>query len=319
MKLFNIANPEEDVFGISCIQLTVDNLLDILKFFKNIKISDVSCYSMLPSLFHSKHYYYNVVDGYLCIYYLTDKYKELLLPPLNEEGKFMPVSKYAKMMQEKGLGRICYVSNLYVEKHDKLDKYFKKYSSGTGTEYIYDNFLLRDMKGKEFKNLRSKYNKFRNKNYPIRIVAYDDTMFDDAMKVYNKWRDTLGKKYERIWDAKYYEVSLKNYKYLRHNIWVIYDDKIPVGVVSFMYVNDNLVYGVHRKIVSDYQYLSEYMQCFMANELCNMNIRYINDGDDGNSDGLRQLKLGFKPICTFKACNLQLRDMPLSKKGDELE
>jgi len=72
-----------------------------------------------------------------------------------------------------------------------------------------------------------------------------------------------------------------------------------VGFFDAVPINQSISVGVFRKILPQYNGAAEYCQVFLARRLSEIGCKYLNDGDDADRPGLRDLKSKFHPIHTF--------------------
>lgn len=262
---------------------------------------------------------YTVYDGYL---FIINKSNELESVPFDISGNYIPFDALCDAMDKLGLKSIICIPeyNDILTNKDLKKTFSVREAKGYGFEHIYDNFDMCEMAGKTYKNFRNKVHKFRNRYIQdIEIVPYNDTLYDSAMAGYNTWLETLGKKImdsgTEIWDSTFFSKCLKDYKQLCIDFWLVFDKTIDkcIGCVAYSIINDNLAYGLFRKLSPEYDYISQYMQWFQACKLSEYNIRYMNDAYDGNKDGLRDLKTGFKPVYSMKLYNITMKNK--TKKG----
>lgn len=285
-------------------KISLENYPIIMEYFEqpNIKLEYVCSDGYPICAFTYLEGMYFIEDGYL---FILNKTSELLFIPFNLDGEFIPFAKLVGIMKrEKIMNIICVPDNAIKFFGKDMKQFFKTHvSKAFGNEYTYDNVSLMELQGKEFKNLRNKVHKFWNRyGNDINISLYESDMYNDAIDAYNTWLDELGSKIlsrgEKIWDKQFYEFCLKNYEKLGIDFYLVYDTSVDkcIGCVAYVIMNEQYAYGLFRKLSSRYNYIAQYMQYYQAKMLCEQEIRYLNDAYDGNEQGLRDLKTGFKPI-----------------------
>src|SRR5690606_39103279 len=83
----------------------------------------------------------------------------------------------------------------------------------------------------------------------------------------------------------------------------VYDNdalsRLEGGDFDAVPINQSISVGVFRKILPQYNGAAEYCQVFLARRLSEIGCKYLNDGDDADRPGLRDLKSKFHPIHTF--------------------
>lgn len=306
--LFNIKNSFNKIDS----NVIIDT---IMPFYENISYMQIgSCGFVLNCLDTDSTYKYMIKDGYLSI---INTEMQLLFIPFNMDGVQMPYDKLMAFMKEYKLKKVICIPDSVLDKECK--KFFKvmKYNS-VGYEYIYDNELLATLDGGEFKNLRNKVHKFRNKYLKqgkeiIEFKDYDRVYYKDAMNAYEIWYsenvDKLKLEKREIWDREYYRQCLIHcFDYGIKFILVFDKTKSEcIGVMAYKIYNAEIAHGIFRKLSNKYDYISQYMQYYQSVELVNMGILYTNDSNDGGYTGLCNLKMGFHPVNVIQFKSLTIK------------
>lgn len=284
-------------------KVSLTNYPILVEYFEqpNVKLEYISSDGYPICAFTYLEGMYFIEDGFL---FVLNKNLELLFIPFNLDGEFIPFEKLSKIMKRENLKNIVCVPDNAIKFFGKdLKQFFKTHiSKSYGNEYTYENSLLNNLQGKEFKNLRNKVHKFWNRyGESMEFVLYDSGRYNDAIDAYNTWLEELGSKImgrgEKIWDKQFFEFCLKNYEQLGIDFYLVYDKLANecIGCVAYVIMNEQYAYGLFRKLSSRYNYIAQYMQYYQAKMLCEQEIKYLNDAYDGNEQGLRDLKSGFKP------------------------
>lgn len=305
------------VNGLRLLRITVKTQSNLDSYFLGVKnrINKMSVSFVQSGLLFGLNNYYCVLDGYLCLFHYYRDKLSLVTIPFKGDMKFMHLSEVLKLMKKYNIYRIRFVLNTYFVGawNSVLSKYFKV--NRICDEYIYDNFALAGLEGKEWKNLRNKVHKFRNRySDRIEIMPFDKTLMSSALACYDVWYETAGQKIvnsgEQIWDRKFFEICLHYYEELGIDMFLAKDNAEQkfIGCVAYTILADDFAYGIFRKLSSEYDYFSQYMQFYQADILSReYGIQYLNDAYDGGKEGLRALKMGFKPVKTLKFVSLSVR------------
>lgn len=298
-------------------KISLGIILDtIMPFYSNISYKQIaSCGFVLNCLDIDSEYKYMIKDGYLSI---INSELQMLFIPFNMDGEQMPYDELAVFMKTYKLRKVICIPSGVLDKSCK--EYFKvvRYNR-VGYEYIYDNYMLSALEGGEFKNLRNKVHKFRNKylksgNEIIEFKNYDRIYYKDAINAYNLWYsenvDKLKKEKREIWDREYYRQCLIHC--FDYDIkFILVFDKVKsecVGAMAYKIYNSEIAHGIFRKLSNKYDYISQYMQYYQSLELMNKGVLYTNDSNDGGYIGLRNLKMGFHPVDVMQFKSIVVKD-----------
>ena len=295
-------------------QIDAGNVMELNEYFRNVSVFDIGSDSYpLCGLTYLKGAY-AYIDDYL---FIIDNKKNLMCIPFNMDGIFIDVNHLYELMVKYKIDRISCIPDdcKYLSSGDIKKKFTSRHVGSYGFEYIYDNFALAGLEGKEWKNLRNKVHKFRNRySDRIEIMPFDKTLMSSALACYDVWYETAGQKIvnsgEQIWDRKFFEICLHYYEELGIDMFLVKDNAEQkfIGCVAYTILADDFAYGIFRKLSSEYDYFSQYMQFYQADILSReYGIQYLNDAYDGGKEGLRVLKMGFKPVKTLKFVSLSVR------------
>lgn len=295
------------VDGLRLVRITAKTQSNLDTYFMGVKnrVNKMSVSFVQSGLLFGLNNYYCVIDNYLCLFHYYRDKLSLVTVPFKGDMKFMRLSEVLKLMNKYDVYRIRFVLNTYFvgeEWNVILNKYFK--INRICDEYIYDNFALADLNGSVWKNIRNKFNRFRNKyeNVNYRVCSLSD--WNDIKKLYDLWCSTSGKKYNNVYDAKYLRTMFE----IDSDKTILFlDGNSPIGFVSYHVINENIVHGVFRKLDVSYEYFSQYAQVILARHLKEFGYRYLNDDGDNNSEGLRNLKTRFNPVYIMTQYELMKR------------
>lgn len=196
----------------------------------------------------------------------------------------------------------------FLKQSAHFDKYFKT-TTWTGIERHFDIAKLSSLKGKDFENIRNRVNKFHKDNPDAAIFPYQDTDYDELLKLNIAWKNTSGKKYSNIFDGVYYKELVLHSKELDQTTIVIKNNGVIIGMISGGILPTNQAWGSVMKFEENYPGLSETLVVEYARTIYSMNpeTEFLNIGSDLGPGGLREYKLKFKPVLNFKRYQVYLR------------
>lgn len=292
------------VNGIELRRLWFDQFDLYSEYHRTSTYDDLTFYSSFPLLMRGIHGY-RVISGYLFLFRILMKNSQpervdSVSVPRNLKGELLDTdSIHGVLARLNGnrSGRIVYVNESV---HSKIEGKVPCLRNRTpGRQYVYDNDALSRLEGGDFKNLRKNVNKFARSD--LEIVPYERSLRNALDDLYVKWCKTGGTKYDVIWDTYLYKNLMDNFGTIRHLLFVVVNSASsePVGFFDAVPINQSISVGVFRKILPQYNGAAEYCQVFLARRLSEIGCKYLNDGDDADRPGLRDLKSKFHPIHTF--------------------
>lgn len=201
MSLFEVNNSRH--------KISVSDNKRLLEYFQNVNMKYLSsdAYPICGLTYLNSDCF--IIDDYI---FVINSRQELMAIPFNKNGDTIKPSLLLTIMREHKIKKIVCVpeTHYWLSRREPLSKKFKiTEAKGFGLEYIYDNFLLAELQGKDFKNLRNKVHKFRNRyGDDIVIKEYTSDMFDVAMSCYKLWYDSRGKEIilsgKKVWDESFF-------------------------------------------------------------------------------------------------------------------
>jgi len=197
---------------------------------------------------------------------------------------------------------------VFLKSSPRFEQYFKRVT-WQGIERHYDIKKLTTLDGKDFANLRNRVNKFHRENPDAKIRRYEQSDYNAVIELDNKWKETSGKKYKNIFDGIYYKELVSHCEELNQIILVIEINGVIVGMVSGCELPRNLAWGSVVKFEAGIQGLSETLIVEFAKELNKINpeTQFFNVGSDLGPGGLREYKLKFNPVLSYKRYQVCLK------------
>lgn len=306
MPLFSVDNKFLKNNGLEVIRLTQDNFDDVVPaYIDSLELKYLTCRISKPMLFH-KLKYYKIINGYLHLYNLATKYLQLVTIPFNDKGEFIPYSELLSHVKKYHISSIQYApKSCYWFTDEKisvdLPKRFRFYHNAQ--EYILDNEATVNMSGHEWYEFRRKIKKFIKRYGEPELIPYSNNLHHEFMSVYDKWKPIFSSvRKNKIWDTSYFPLTIKifpdtSFLVRLHNEYV--------GVIAFAPLAKNVFCGMHRKLLRGYSYLPQYLQWIQAKIIWEQyGVKYFQEGDDGDDEGLKEFKLGLNPVHIINTCEL---------------
>lgn len=250
-----------------------------------------------------KKHYYKIIDKTLCIFQKYNKGLALLFIPIGHYTNvadilFQCFDIMKKCSCDGYQIRIDWVNEKQLNYIGKENVKFQKMIDHKTQciDYLYDPYMVVNMEGSEYRYIRRKINKFKNKYPNAYIREYCDEDYNNMMLLASEWKhyvkDEIGR-YEWLVDANYYKNTLLHYKDLNHKVYVCVNDDKIIGMVSGgEIIPDEYAWCFNRKPLNQYDGLSE----LLVWHICDVfkNCSYLNDGS--GSSGLSFFKERFRPI-----------------------
>ncbi len=170
------------------------------------------------------------------------------------------------------------------------------------SNFIYETEKLKTFAGKKLQKKRNHLNHFIKNNNNIEIKDLKDVNLDsikDFIKYHNAKYTDENRDIELELYVKYFEKFQIDKNYIGTVIFI--DNKI-VGF-TFSYINNETLEIVIEKAEKDIRGVYQYL--IKTNlELHNINTKYVERGDDGGIEALKQSKLSYYPIITLERFSL---------------
>jgi D-alanine-D-alanine ligase-like ATP-grasp enzyme len=195
----------------------------------------------------------------------------------------------------------------FLQKCKYFDSIFSYQEYKIGPEYYYSVQKLIDLSGKEYTKIRRNINKFKNAHKNIIIRDYSDEDYEGMIDLYNSWADSAIQRYDNLFDKEYFSEIIKCYNRLNHIILVAINDNKIVGMISGEIGPNKIGYALFKKYREGYTGISEFLSCQLASKFhaLDVDVKIINDGGAGKSQGLQAFKEWFRPIGKPKRYKLQ--------------
>ncbi|WP_342600006.1 phosphatidylglycerol lysyltransferase domain-containing protein [Psychrobacillus sp. FSL H8-0483] len=167
-----------------------------------------------------------------------------------------------------------------------------------------------DLSGREFKEVRENRNRFL-RDYPDVVIRRAKTEdYEALLNLKQAWNQTLGNKYSRIWDDRFFQQIIKNHQKLEHIILVVETGKQIIGMVTGGVLPHGQAWSAFLKRREGYNGLSELLNVEFAREIhkVNPNVELINLGiESGVKVGSRGFKDKFRPVLNSERYQLYLK------------
>ncbi len=156
--------------------------------------------------------------------------------------------------------------------------------------------------GKDFRNIRSRVNKFSKENQDVTIRRYQTEDYDDLIELGNHWASAAKKRNLAVFDKVYYRELIKHCDELEHIILIFQKGSQIIGMVAGGQLPTGQAWGSIIKYEAGIPGLSETLIIEFARELNRINptLELMNVGSDLGAGGLRDYKLKFRPVLNLK-------------------
>jgi hypothetical protein len=293
------------VAGFSFKRLGFDAFDLYAHYFRNATHEDLTFYGSFPLMMYAR-FGYEVVDGHLFVFrHVRGAAGERLDSvglPIDEKGGRLDVATTRKCLDAFNRGPGGRIVSLHPALSARYPSAFQpRPASSIGSEYVYSNELLAGLKGGALKNLRKSVHRFASR-YSFEIIPYEKKLRADADRVYERWRQREGAKYERVWDRTLFANLLDHHGSMDHHLFAVIEKTggSCIGLFDAVRISPKLAIGVIRKLDTSHANIAQYCQVFLARHLDALGCPFLNDGDDaGGRPGLRELKSRFHPISTY--------------------
>jgi uncharacterized protein len=171
-----------------------------------------------------------------------------------------------------------------------------------GIERHFDIKKLAALHGKDFRNIRSRVNKFTRENPDVIIRRYRADDYDNLIELGNHWASAAEKRNLVVFDKVYYRELIKHCDALEHIILVFQKGPQIIGMVAGGELPTGQAWGSIIKYEEGTPGLSETLIIEFARELNRINpaLELMNVGSDLGTGGLRDYKLKFRPVLNLK-------------------
>lgn len=182
-----------------------------------------------------------------------------------------------------------------------------------GVERHFDVAKLSALKGSEFSNIRNRVRKFARDHPDSGLTPYRDADFETLMELGRQWQAASGSKYPTIFDGHYYRELVAHGKILGQTTLVMRVGGRTVGMVAGSPLPTGDSWGSIVKFEPGYPGLSETLIVEFARYLHRLDprIRRINVGSDLGRGGLRDYKLKFRPVLSYRRYQIYFRPSAL--------
>ncbi len=194
----------------------------------------------------------------------------------------------------------------YISAAEKIGRKAEYFYMDKYSDYIYDTNEFISMSGKCNKNKRGGYNYFR-KYYPdVRYVHYQNDMYDDCMKIFDKWCSSYDcdKCYYGC-EKRAFERFMEIYDEEYHKIGMTYIGDKPLSFAVCEQINENTVSYYFQKNSERIRGLTYWLNRQMALE--HEKIKFIDLGEDMGLEGLAADKKQLCPCTMLKKYTVKIR------------
>lgn len=202
----------------------------------------------------------------------------------------------------------------YVGKQD-IEKYVSsarrlKFDIRISTDEIYDDYVYKtedfiNMSGNSNHTKRGGYNYFTRNYNDLRCLDYTKELYSDVMKIFDTWCE-----YHECKNCFYgcektaFKRFLQIYDKNNARINVLYSNEKPLSFAVSEKINDNTISYYFQKNAVKARGLTYYLNREMA--IKDINIKYINLGEDMGIEGLRTDKSCLHPSFKLKKYTLRI-------------
>lgn len=188
----------------------------------------------------------------------------------------------------------------------KIDKKLLMNVEVTGKEYIYDKEMVTGLKGRYFRDLKKKLNKFQSNYDNIIIRSYKPGDSLAIQNLYTKWLANQSPKYHNLYDNYYTSQVIANMDgllLLDVKILIAELDEKAVGFIMGGAINNYISNAFVMKTDIEHNGLSYYLKYKFIEYA---NTPFINDGIDFGFYGLKQSKRLFCPVKLIRSYALRI-------------
>ena len=263
----------------------------------------LSAYSFVPIFLWKDcfRFYFEVMDGQLCIFAENEMGAFLSLPPLGRKASAAALQGCFRWMRERNSGSgVTRIENVDVRQRDGFpggeDFHLKGY------EFLYYKKDIIGLKGNAYKSKRSDYNHFV-KTYDAVYLPFCESMTGECLKLYDQWQEGRRRKYA---DDIYRHMLSENRRIhelaLRHAAWLELVGRVvlvdgDIKAYTFGYWIQPGIFCVLLE-VSDLG--CKGLPVFVFHEFCAdeelAGARFINTMDDFALPQLERTKALFRPV-----------------------
>ena len=169
---------------------------------------------------------------------------------------------------------------------------FILYNERDDAEYIYLPKKLVDLEGNKFRKIREKINLFNKEYKNYEIKEYNQNEYKNIIDLLIIWNEDKTKNYLNDLNRLNYLIENKNK--LGLNIYLLKIDKIIVGIAIIQILVNNIGVVLYEKCDKKYKNANCILTHFEAKKF--INCKGFSKQEDMGIEGLRQVKLSYKPF-----------------------
>ncbi|HOY08808.1 MAG TPA: phosphatidylglycerol lysyltransferase domain-containing protein [Candidatus Omnitrophota bacterium] len=263
----------------------------------------LSAYSFVPLFLWQDffRFYFEIIDGQLCIFAENEIGSFLSLPPLGREISPGAARECFRRMAQRNAGSgVSRIENVDFRQRAAFPDGAAFYLRGY--EFLYYKKDIIGLKGNAYKSKRFDYNHFI-KIYDAAYLPFCESMADECLKLYDQWQEGRKRKYA---DDVYRHMLSENRRIhelaMRHAVWLdLVGRVVLVGGEIKAYT---FGYWIHDGIFCVLLEVSD-LECkglpvFIFHEFCAdeelAGARFINTMDDFEMTELKRAKALFRPV-----------------------